>query len=85
MCNQLLAFFLVNSTCSTGSKYDVDLLRADVGQCKARVQKLKRELVNMDAEVCFKQKGMETLARVKDKVPFKYYVSKQVGWMGSWV
>ena len=60
-------FFLVNSTCSTGSKYDVDLLRADVGQCKARVQKLKRELVNMDAEVCIKQKGMETLARVKDK------------------
>ena len=59
--------FLVNSTCSTGSKYDVDLLRADVGQCKARVQKLKRELVNMDAEVCIKQKGMETLARVKDK------------------
>jgi len=57
----------LNSTCSTGSKYDVDLLRADVGQCKARVQKLKRELVNMDAEVCIKQKGMETLARVKDK------------------
>ena len=55
-CNQLWPFwpffsFLVNSTCSTGSKYDVDLLRADVGQCKARVQKLKRELVNMDAEV----------------------------------
>ena len=62
-----LFVFAVNSTCSTGSKYDVDLLRADVGQCKARVHKLKRELVKMDAEVCMKQKGMETLARVKDK------------------
>ena len=57
----------VNSTCSTGSKYDVDLLRVDVGQCKARVTKLKRELAKMDAEVSIKQKGMETLARVKDK------------------
>ena len=57
----------MNSTCSTGSKYDVDLLRADVGQCKARVHKLKRELVKFEAEVCMKQKGMETLARVKDK------------------
>lgn len=57
----------MNSSCSTGSKYDVDLLRADVGQCKARVQKLKRELANIDAEVSIKQKGMETLSRVKDK------------------
>ena len=57
----------MNSTCSTGSKYDVDLLRVDVGQCKARVQNLKRELAKMASEVNIKQKGMETLARVKDK------------------
>ncbi len=45
----------------------MDFLRADVSQCKARVQMLKRELAKMDAEVTIKQKGMETLARVKDK------------------
>ena len=57
----------MNSTCSTGSKYDVEFLRADVGQCKARVQKLKRELAKVTSEVSIQQKGMETLARVKDK------------------
>jgi hypothetical protein len=62
----------VNSTCSTGSKYDVDLLRADVGHCKARVQRLKRELANIDAEVSLKQKGVDTLARVKDKYSEEY-------------
>ena len=49
--------FLVNSACSTGSKYDLDLLRSDVGQCKQRVHKLKRELAKMDAEVSIRQKG----------------------------
>ena len=48
---------LVNSACSTGSKYDLDLLRSDVGQCKQRVHKLKRELAKMDAEVSIRQKG----------------------------
>ncbi len=57
----------MNSTCSTGSKYDVDLLRADVGHCKARVQRLKRELASIDSEVSMKQKGVDTLARVKAK------------------
>ena len=47
----------MNSTCSTGSKYDVYELRSEVGHCKARVQRLKRELAKMDAEVCSKQKG----------------------------
>uniref|UniRef100_A0A0K2UAI6 Protein kibra n=1 Tax=Lepeophtheirus salmonis TaxID=72036 RepID=A0A0K2UAI6_LEPSM len=56
---------------STGSclstKYDPDLLRADVNHAKSRVQRLKRELMNIDSEMTYKQKGVETLSRVNDK------------------
>eukprot|EP00096_Caligus_rogercresseyi_P009991 TRINITY_DN3507_c0_g1_i1.p1 TRINITY_DN3507_c0_g1~~TRINITY_DN3507_c0_g1_i1.p1 ORF type:complete len:1225 (-),score=456.01 TRINITY_DN3507_c0_g1_i1:489-4163(-) len=56
---------------STGSclstKYDPDLLRADVIHAKSRVQRLKRELVNIDSEMAYKQRGVETLSRVNDK------------------
>ena len=46
-------YFSVNSTCSTGSKYDVYELRSEVGQCKARVQRLKRELAKNTSTVHF--------------------------------
>lgn len=55
-------FFAVNSTASSSStKYDPDLLKSDVHHAKARVQRLKRELANINSEVDFKQRGVETL------------------------
>ena len=60
-CNDTV-FFLVNSTASSSStKYDPDLLKSDVHHAKARVQRLKRELANINSEVDFKQRGVETL------------------------
>ena len=57
-------FFPVNSTGSTAStKYDPDLLKSDVQHARARVQRLKRELANIDSEMVYKQKGVETLAQ----------------------
>ena len=57
-------FFTVNSTSSNTSstKYDPDLLKADVIHAKSRVQRLRRELASIDAEVSYKQRGVETLA-----------------------
>ena len=56
----------VNSTGSTASsatKYDPDLLKSDVTHARARVLRLKRELANIDSEMAYKQKGVETLAQ----------------------
>ena len=66
---QLNAFihflYIVNSTSSNTSstKYDPDLLKADVIHAKSRVQRLRRELASIDAEVSYKQRGVETLAQ----------------------
>jgi len=54
---------LVNSCSSTGGKYDIDLLKSDVHHAKARVQRLKRELANIDSEMLYKWRGVETLAQ----------------------
>ena len=51
----------MGSTAST--KYDPDLLKSDVQHARARVQRLKRELANIDSEMVYKQKGVETLAQ----------------------
>ena len=60
-----LFFDTVNSTSSNTSstKYDPDLLKADVLHAKSRVQRLRRELASIDAEVSYKQRGVETLAQ----------------------
>lgn len=56
------SFVSVNSTSSTSStKYDPDLLKSDVHHAKARVQRLKRELANINSEMDFKQRGVDTL------------------------
>lgn len=59
----------MNSTCSTASstKYDPDLLKSDVHHAKARVQRLRRELANINSEMDYKQKGVETLNNVNNK------------------
>lgn len=58
----------LNSTSSTSStKYDPDLLKSDVHHAKARVQRLRRELANINSEMDYKQKGVETLHNVNVK------------------
>jgi len=58
----------LNSTTSTTStKYDPDLLKADVAHARARVQRLRRELANIHSEVEYKSKGVETLNTVNNK------------------
>ena len=52
---------LKSSTSST--KYDPDLLKSEVFHAKSRVQRLRRELANIDAEVAYQQQGVETLAK----------------------
>ena len=59
-------FFSVNSTgsgASTTTKYDPDLLKSDVQHARARVLRLQRELANIDTEMAYKQKGVDTLAQ----------------------
>ena len=56
-------WFSVNSNSSVGStKFDPDLIKADVILAKKRVARLKRELEQIRAEMQYKEKGLETLA-----------------------
>ena len=59
----------MNSTTSTASstKYDPDLLKADVTHARARVHRLRRELANIHSEMDYKQRGVETLNTVNAK------------------
>ena len=68
-CKKNKQFSAVNSTTSTASstKYDPDLLKADVTHAKARVQRLRRELANIHIEMDYKQRGVETLNNVNAK------------------
>ena len=53
----------VNSNSSVGStKYDPDLLKADVSLAKQRVARLKQELEQVRVRVHYKEQGVETLA-----------------------
>lgn len=69
VCRRNKQFSTVNSTTSTASstKYDPDLLKADVTHAKARVQRLRRELANIHIEMDYKQRGVETLNNVNAK------------------
>lgn len=59
----------LNSNSSVGStKYDPDLIKADVVLAKKRVARLKHELEQIRAEMQYKQKGLETLAMVDQKL-----------------
>ncbi|CAI9734781.1 protein WWC2-like isoform X1 [Octopus vulgaris] len=59
----------LNSNSSVGStKYDPDLLKADVSHAKQRVARLKQELEQVRARVHYKEQGVETLAAVDQKL-----------------
>ncbi|XP_053398838.1 protein KIBRA-like isoform X2 [Mercenaria mercenaria] len=59
----------LNSNSSVGStKYDPDLLKADVNLARKRVDRLRHELAQIHAEMQYKQKGLDTLAMVDQKL-----------------
>ncbi|CAG5135569.1 unnamed protein product, partial [Candidula unifasciata] len=59
----------LNSNSSVGStKYDPDLLKQDVNLARSRVARLKRELEQIRAEVSYKERGVETLSNVGQKL-----------------
>ena len=50
------------------TKYDPDLLKQDVTLAKSRVARLKRELEQIGAEMTHKERGVETLSNVGEKL-----------------
>lgn len=58
----------LNSRSSTSSKYDPDILKAEITTAKSRVNKLKRELACMKQELQYKEQGVETLREIDQKV-----------------
>lgn len=58
----------LNSRSSTSSKYDPDILKAEIATAKSRVNKLKRDLACMKQELQFKEQGVETLKEIDQKV-----------------
>lgn len=60
--NLLFLLCVVNSTSSCSStKYDPDLLRADIVDARNRVGRLKHELERIRASMQYTEKGLETL------------------------
>ncbi|KAK3580455.1 hypothetical protein CHS0354_035497, partial [Potamilus streckersoni] len=57
-----------NSSVGSSTKYDPDLLKADVNLARNRVARLKRELEQIRAEMQYKQQGLDTLHHVNEKM-----------------
>ncbi|XP_039633886.1 protein KIBRA [Perca fluviatilis] len=65
----------LNSRSSSSSKYDPDILKAEIATAKSRVNKLKRDLACMKQELQYKEQGYETLKEIDQKVsnsPYGY-------------
>uniref|UniRef100_A0A4W5NGG1 WW and C2 domain containing 1 n=1 Tax=Hucho hucho TaxID=62062 RepID=A0A4W5NGG1_9TELE len=58
----------LNSRSSSSSKYDPEILKADIVTSKSRVNKLKRDLACMKQELQYKEQGFETLKEIDHKV-----------------
>uniref|UniRef100_A0A182ILW0 Protein kibra n=1 Tax=Anopheles atroparvus TaxID=41427 RepID=A0A182ILW0_ANOAO len=59
---------LCSSTSSCSTKFDPELLRADLAIAKERVFRLKKELSRIQKEMRSTQKGVDTLASVEQKL-----------------
>ncbi|MEQ2159289.1 Protein KIBRA, partial [Goodea atripinnis] len=60
---------------SSSSKYDPEILKAEIATAKSRVNKLKRDLACMKQELQHKEQGFETLREINLKVsnnPYGY-------------
>ncbi|XP_060699159.1 protein WWC2-like isoform X1 [Hemiscyllium ocellatum] len=53
---------------SSSTKYDPDILKAEISTTKIRVNKLKRELSQMKQELLYKEQGFETLQEIDRKM-----------------
>uniref|UniRef100_A0A665TG13 WW and C2 domain containing 1 n=1 Tax=Echeneis naucrates TaxID=173247 RepID=A0A665TG13_ECHNA len=65
----------LNSRSSSSSRYDPDILKAEIATAKSRVNKLKRDLACMKQELQYKEQGFETLRKIDQKVsnsPYGY-------------
>ncbi|XP_041749925.1 protein KIBRA isoform X2 [Coregonus clupeaformis] len=58
----------LNSRSSSSSKYDPEVLKAEIVTSKSRVNKLKRDLACMKQELQYKEQGFETLKEIDHKV-----------------
>ncbi|XP_066501648.1 protein KIBRA [Hoplias malabaricus] len=58
----------LNSRSSSSSKYDPEILKAEIVTAKSRVNKLKRDLACMRQELLYKEQGFETLKEIDHKV-----------------
>ncbi|XP_030649348.1 protein KIBRA [Chanos chanos] len=65
----------LNSRSSSSSKYDPEILKAEIVTAKSRVNKLKRDLAYMRQELQYTEQGFETLKEIDNKVsntPYGY-------------
>ncbi|XP_075842870.1 protein WWC2 isoform X1 [Microtus pennsylvanicus] len=53
---------------SSSTKYDPDILKAEISTTQLRVKKLKRELSQMKQELLYKEQGFETLQQIDEKM-----------------
>uniref|UniRef100_A0A8B9HES6 WW and C2 domain containing 1 n=1 Tax=Astyanax mexicanus TaxID=7994 RepID=A0A8B9HES6_ASTMX len=67
----------LNSRSSSSSKYDPEILKAEIVTAKSRVNKLKRDLACMRQELLYKEQGFETLKEIDHKVSSTSYGFKQ--------
>ncbi|KAI4880887.1 hypothetical protein NFI96_029770 [Prochilodus magdalenae] len=67
----------LNSRSSSSSKYDPEILKAEIVTAKSRVNKLKRDLACMRQELLYKEQGFETLKEIDHKVSSTSYGYKQ--------
>ncbi|KAI5620232.1 protein KIBRA, partial [Silurus asotus] len=58
----------LNSRSSSSSKYDPEILKAEIVTAKSRVSKLKRDLACMRQELLYKEQGFETLKEIDLKL-----------------
>ncbi|KAJ7326782.1 hypothetical protein JRQ81_016541 [Phrynocephalus forsythii] len=56
------------SSSSSSTKYDPDILKAEISTTRLRVKKLKRELSQMKQELLYKEQGYETLQQIDQKM-----------------
>ncbi|XP_072256913.1 protein KIBRA [Pyxicephalus adspersus] len=56
------------SSSSSNSKYDPEILKAEIATAKSRVNKLKREVVYMQQELQYKENGYQTLQQIDLKM-----------------
>lgn len=50
-----------SSSCSISTRHDPELLKAELAMAKERVWRLKRELLQINSDITYTQRGVDTL------------------------